>query len=186
MPDLRNCGSYGCGTLSRAGPFRGIGDSHITQEVLPKLGHVSDKHIAEGTVVVKGAGGSPGGVGGFFLGSGMLVGGGYLLLNSIMVTSNFGMGRRLYSYGSGQYGITSGMVLIPFLIGIVLVFRDGRSKAGWALSSGSVVALVFGVLSSIHFRMRHMTAFELLTVLVLAFGGLGLILRSLRSSDRGA
>lgn len=132
---------------------------------------------------MKGAGGTPGGVGNFFFGAGMMVGGGYLLLNSIVVTSNFGLGMRLYNFGGG-YGVTSGMVLIPFLLGIVLVFSNAASKVGWLLSAGSILALVFGVVSSIHFRMRHMSAFDLIVILTLAFGGFGLVLRSVRSSEQ--
>jgi len=41
--------------------------------------------------------------------------------------------------------------------------------------------MIFGVISSIRFNMKTMTAFELITILVLAVGGLGLFLRSLRS-----
>ena len=37
----------------------------------------------------------------------------------------------------------------------------------------------FGVISSFDFRMGQMSAFELLTILVLFVGGLGLFLRSL-------
>ena len=130
---------------------------------------------------MRGAGGTPGGVGQFFLGFGMLIGGGYLLLSSIVVTSRFGMGMRLFSLGGG-FGITTGMVLIPFIGGVLLVFYDSKNKAGWLLGGGSLLALLFGVISSIHLRLRQMSVFELLTLLVLCFGGLGLMLRSLKSS----
>ncbi len=49
------------------------------------------------------------------------------------------------------------------------------------LTLGSVTALIFGVISSIQFGFRNMSAFELIVILVLAFGGLGLFLRSLKS-----
>ncbi len=130
---------------------------------------------------MRGAGGTPGGVGQFFLGLGMLVGGGYLLLSSIIVTSRFGMGMRLFSVGGG-FGVTTGMVLIPFIGGVLLVFYDSKNKAGWLLGGSALLALVFGVISSIHLRLRNMSVFELLVLLVLCFGGLGLMLRSLKSS----
>jgi hypothetical protein len=40
--------------------------------------------------------------------------------------------------------------------------------------------LIVGVITSVRFRLAHMTAFELLTILVLMIGGLGLFLSSLR------
>ena len=36
-----------------------------------------------------------------------------------------------------------------------------------------------GVISSVNFTLRGMTAFDLLVILILAFGGLGLFIRSL-------
>jgi predicted outer membrane lipoprotein len=88
---------------------------------------------------------------------------------------------RLFSVGGG-FGVTTGMVLIPFIGGVLLVFYDSKNKAGWLLGGGALLALVFGVISSIHLRLRNMSVFELLVLLVLCFGGLGLMLRSLKSS----
>ena len=135
---------------------------------------------------MKGAGGTSGGVGQFVIGVVMMCGGCYLLLNSIRVTSHFGLGMRLYGFNAfgGSYGITSGMVLIPFMIGIGMVFYNARNIIGWLLSSLSIVALVFGVISSINFRMRTMSAFDLIVMLVLSVGGLGLLLNSLREFNR--
>jgi hypothetical protein len=41
--------------------------------------------------------------------------------------------------------------------------------------------LVFGIISSINFRLRSMSSFELITIIVLAVGGLGLFLSSLKN-----
>ncbi len=130
---------------------------------------------------MRGAGGTSGGLGQFFLGLSMLCGGLYLLLNAINVTTNFGFGMRFYAMGS--FNITSGMILIPFMIGVGIVFYDARNLIGWVLSIGSLVALIFGALSMIHFNFRQMTAFDLITILVLTVGGLGLFLRSLKTID---
>jgi len=132
---------------------------------------------------IKGAGGTEGGMGRFFLGLVMMVGGGYMLLNAIQVTHHFSLGYRLYAVGG--VGLTSGMVLIPFMFGIGLIFFNARSLFGWLLAGGSLVALVFGVIASIQFRMRPMSAFDLLVILVLLVGGIGLFLSSLRSFGRG-
>ncbi len=132
---------------------------------------------------MKGAGGTPGGIGQFFMGLAMMCGGFYLLFNAIQVRSTFGLGYSLYrmnAFGQG-FAITSGMVMLPFIIGIVMVFFDGKSKLGWLLSLGSLTALIVGVISSIQFHFKAMSAFDLVVILVLAFGGLGLFLRSLSS-----
>lgn len=129
---------------------------------------------------MRGAGGTTGGVGGFFIGLAMLCAGTYLLLNSIAVDSSFGWGRALYGRAFGGVGVTGGMLLIPFVIGVGLLFYNARNVLGWLLAGGAMIALVAGVLASVSFRLQGMSAFELLTILVLAVGGLGLFLRSLR------
>ena len=126
---------------------------------------------------MRGAGGTKGGYVGFVLGLVMMCGGFYLLLNSIVVTARFGLGYSVYSVGG--YSVTSGMILIPFLFGVGLIFFDGHSMSGWLLAAGSLIALIFGVISSVNFTLRGMTAFDLLIILILAFGGVGLFFHSL-------
>ncbi|HIL99095.1 MAG TPA: hypothetical protein EYG51_24800 [Pseudomonadales bacterium] len=131
---------------------------------------------------MRGAGGTDGGVGQFLMGLVMMCGGFYLLLNAITVTSGFGMGMRMYGFSAmgGSYSITSGMIMIPFMFGVGIVFYNSRNFIGWLLAIGSIVAMVFGVIASIRFSFRAMSAFDLIVILVLSVGGIGLFLRSLR------
>lgn len=132
---------------------------------------------------MRGAGGTEGGVGRFFIGLFMMCGGFYLLLSAITVYSGFYLGMNLFHaqvFGMGM-GMTCGTVLLPFILGVAMVFWNARSVFGWVLMLGSLAALIFGVINSIHFGLRTMSLFELLTILILAFGGLALFLSSLRS-----
>lgn len=126
---------------------------------------------------MRGAGGTPGGTMMFLLGLIMTCGGFYLLLSSIVIRANWGLGYSVFSFGG--FGITSGMIMIPFLFGVGMVFYDSRDKLGWLLAVGSLVALIFGVIASVNFNLRAMSAFDLIVILVLAFGGIGLVLKSL-------
>ena len=134
---------------------------------------------------MRGAGGTSGGLGHFFIGLIMMCGGFYMLLNAIQVTSSFGMGMRLYGFSAmgGNYNVTSGMIMIPFMFGIGLIFYNSKNILGWILALGSISGLILGVISSIRFSFRTMTSFDLIVILVLAIGGLGLFLRSLKSLD---
>lgn len=133
---------------------------------------------------MRGAGGTQGGLGQFIIGLVMMIGGFFLLFSAISVHSSFGMGMRLYGFSAfgANYGITSGMVMIPFMFGIGIIFFNAKNVIGWLLAAGALVALIFGVISSIQFNLRAMNAFELITILVLSVGGLGLFLRSLRGA----
>lgn len=128
----------------------------------------------------RGAGGSNGGEGSFFIGLAMMIAGGYLLLRGIMIRPQFGLGNQMYSIGG--FPVTTGLVLVPFVFGIGLIFYNSRNWLGWLLAGGSLIALVAGVIASINFSLVGMSAFDLLMILVLLVGGIGLFLRSLRTS----
>ena len=128
---------------------------------------------------MRGAGGTEGGLGSFLIGFLMMCGGFYMLLNNITVNSSYGWGRNLYNFGGG-YGINSGMIMIPFMFGIGMLFYNADNIFAWLLSVGSIAALIIGVISSIRFSFQRMSAFDLIVILVLALGGTGLFLRSLK------
>jgi len=129
---------------------------------------------------MRGAGGSDGGEISFLLGLIMMCGGFYLLLNAVVVRAGFELGYSLYSFSG--FNVTSGLVMIPFIFGIGIIFYNSKNVLGWLLAGGSLVGLIFGVIASVNFRFRAMTAFDLIVIFVLCFGGIGLFLRSLRKS----
>lgn len=126
-----------------------------------------------------GAGGTNGGMNRFIIGIIMTIAGGYLLLNSIHVSNSFHLGYS--SFNLGGMRLTSGFVMIPFIFGVGMLFYNYKSPWGWVLTGGSIVLLVFGVITSIQFTMHHMTAFELILILTLLVGGIGLFLSSFRN-----
>jgi len=129
---------------------------------------------------MRGAGGSEGGTMQFLLGVMMMCGGGYLLLSRIIVRPGWGFGASVYSFGG--LNVTTGMIFIPFLIGVGFLFYNAKNWIGWLLTCGSLVALIFGVLANLNVHMQRMSAFDLIVILVLFVGGLGLLLRSLRQT----
>ncbi len=134
-----------------------------------------------------GAGGTEGGAGRFFLGFIMMCAGFYMLLSAITITSGFHLGLGIYRFSmmGGGFTVTSGMILIPLILGVGMIFYNARNMVGWLLSLGSLGALIFGVISTLRMGFRPMSAFDLITILVLAFGGLGLFLSSLRGANAG-
>ena len=125
-----------------------------------------------------GAGGTEGGIGRFFGGLAMLLVGFYLLLSSVRVTSGFGLGHTLF--GVGGVGVTGGMILIPMLIGVGMIFYDRRGIFGWILAVGSFLAMLAGIIASVRFRLWNVSAFDLIVMVVLIAGGAGILLSALR------
>jgi hypothetical protein len=125
-----------------------------------------------GTEKPRGAGGTPGGLGEFFGGLAMAVGGGYLLMNQVTVSSGY---WTLWGYNA--FGIS----LIPLLIGVGLLFFDGRSKLGWLLTACGSLVILLGIITNLTIFFRPTSLYHTLIILVLLAGGLGLIVRSLRT-----
>jgi hypothetical protein len=120
----------------------------------------------------RGAGGTPGGLGEFFTGLAMACGGGYLLLQQVTVSSGY---WQLWGYNA------FGLSLIPLLIGIALLFFDGRSKLGWLLTAGGALIILLGIITNLTIFFRPTSLFNTLIILALLAGGIGLIARSLRA-----
>jgi hypothetical protein len=121
----------------------------------------------------RGAGGTPGGVGSFFVGVIMAAAGGYLLLNQVQVTTSY---WRFGTYGG--FGLT----LLPLLIGVGVLFYNGRSIVGWVLTAIGAAIILAGVLMNMDIYFHQTSLFNTLMMLALLFGGLGLMARSLRAT----
>jgi hypothetical protein len=129
---------------------------------------------------MRGAGGTDGGLMSFFIGLIMMCTGFYMLLSSIVIRSRFGLGSSIFN--AGGFNITGGMIMIPFIFGVGFIFYNSKSYIGWILAGGSVASLIFGAIASVNFSFQRMSAFDLIVILILAFGGLGLFLKSLYPS----
>lgn len=125
----------------------------------------------------RGAGGSEGGLIAFFVGLIMMTAGGYLFLRAIIVRPSFSL-----AFSVGGFPVTTGMILVPLIFGIGVIFYNSRSWLGWLLTGGALVAMFFGVIANLNIRMITMSLFDLLVILTLLIGGIGLFLRSLRTA----
>ena len=75
----------------------------------------------------------------------------------------------------------NGIFLIPFIIGVIWLFAsEGRSRLAGGLMGLSILALILQVIVSVNVRLWRMPFTDWLIVLVLIFGGIGLIAGALR------
>ena len=123
---------------------------------------------------MKGAGGTSGGLGMFFGGAALIVAGAYLLLTRVSVVSG---GWHFYGYNA------FGLSLFPLLIGIGVLFYNGRSIPGWLLTAGGALIILVGIVANLQIYFQPTSLFDTLMMLGLLAAGLGLVARSLRSVD---
>ena len=121
-----------------------------------------------------GAGGTNGGVGMFFGGLALVIAGGYLLLTRVSVVSG---GWHFYGYNA------FGLSLFPLLIGIGMLFYNGRSIPGWLLTLGGALIIVVGIVSNLQIYFQTTSLFDTLLMLGMLAAGIGLVARSLRAID---
>jgi hypothetical protein len=127
-----------------------------------------------------GAGGTPGGVGTFLIGFVMACVGGWLLTNQVTVSIQYfasGFMIPIVNYRMNEFGLS----LIPFIVGIGFLFFNGKSIWGWLLTIAGLAIIIAGILMSLHIYFRPTSLFNTLVMLVLLFGGIGLIARSLKA-----
>ena len=116
-------------------------------------------------------GGTPGGLGEFLGGLALVVGGGYLLLNQVTVTSGFWS-----FYGYNAFGLS----LVPLLIGIGALFYNGKSVLGWLLTGAGALIIFVGILSHLQIFFRSTSLYNTLLMLGALAAGIGLVARSVR------
>jgi hypothetical protein len=121
---------------------------------------------------MQGAGGTRGGIGTFLLGAAMVVGGAYLLMTRVTVGSSYWMWG-----GTSLFGLS----LLPLLVGIGILFFNGRSLAGWLLLGAGALIIVAGILANMHVYFAPTSLYDTLVIFGLLAGGIGLVARSLRA-----
>ena len=128
---------------------------------------------------IRNVGGTPGGTRTFLLGIILVAIGGYLLFNQVQVHGGY------WRWGGfGGYGSNFGITLIPLLLGIGILFVNGKSLVGRVLVGvGSLVILV-GIIANLDIHFRQTSLFNTLLMLICLVAGIGLVVRSVMPMDQ--
>jgi hypothetical protein len=122
------------------------------------------------SVTKRGAGGTTGGIGKFFLGVALMGIGVWLFLGRVKVMSNW----------SSMWGGHTGLLLLPLAAGVALLFRSGKSVLGWLLTLGATGLVLVAIISNLTLFFSPTGLLETTAMLALMFSGLFMTLRSLR------
>jgi hypothetical protein len=116
-------------------------------------------------------GGTSGGLGQFLLGFAMACVGGFLITHQVSV-----VGSYWSFWGGSSFGIT----LLPMLIGVAILFWNGKSTIGWVVTAAGALFIFAGIIANMHIYFQPTSLFNTMVMLILLVGGLALVARSLR------
>lgn len=116
----------------------------------------------------------------FVGGLAMLAVGLFIFSNKVIVHSGL-FGGSLYI---GGYNVKTGLVMVPFIIGIVWMFASGASFASKVYTALTVLFIIAVVVLNTNISLVSMSLFDWVVILVLIFGGAGLTAKVLLASNK--
>lgn len=116
----------------------------------------------------------------FLAGLAMLITGLFIFSQKVMVSSGFfGYGLRL-----GGFHVNNGLIMVPFIIGVVWMFASEGSFASKVFTAAGGLIIVVAIIMTTNISLIHISLFEWGLILVLIFGGAGLLARILFAGRR--
>lgn len=110
----------------------------------------------------------------------MLVAGLFIFSQKVMVTSGFfGQGFQI-----GGMHMRNGLIVVPFIIGVVWMFVTEGSPASKLFTAAGILIVVLAVIITTDIYLMNVTLYEWALILVLIFGGAGLLARILLAVRR--
>lgn len=109
----------------------------------------------------------------FFLGVILLGVGLFLLSKRVMVSSIF------YTWGFGGFNLSSGLVTVPLIIGIIWYFCNPKSIVPKIIITLGVIFIVVTIIMSIRIYFVTTSMYEYILIVGMAAAGAGLLLKTL-------
>lgn len=108
----------------------------------------------------------------FMAGLALLAVGTYWFMSRVDVHTGF------YSWHWGPFR-TGGLVVVPFIIGVVWMFMNMDSLGAKLLAGCGLLVIIASVIMGTQFHFRSTNLYEYVIMLVCMFGGLGLVCKVL-------
>lgn len=109
----------------------------------------------------------------FLAGLAMLIAGLFIFSQKVMVSSGF------LGFGFGGFHMGNGLIMAPFIIGVIWMFASEGSFASKMFTAAGVLLIVVAIILTTHISLVRVTLYEWIVILVLIFGGVGLLSRIL-------
>lgn len=109
----------------------------------------------------------------FFVGIIVFLIGVYMIFQNTVISTGFSL--------SGMLGFTPnfGIVLLPLLIGIIVLFFNHHSILGWFLIILGILIILMGILMGLRIRFMPVSLFEGIFMFGMTAAGIGVTLKGL-------
>ncbi|MBQ9893836.1 MAG: hypothetical protein IJM38_00415 [Ruminococcus sp.] len=113
----------------------------------------------------------------FFVGLLMLGGGLFMIFNNLTVSSTWGGGG--YFFHIGSFHLPNGMIMLPMIAGIGMLFLMDRKIFGWIVLSIGIVIVLLSVLLTTRLHWRSTSAYVFVIMFGMVAAGAGMVLKEL-------
>ncbi len=115
----------------------------------------------------------------FFAGLLMFAGGVFMILQNIIVRTSWGTSF----YHIGSWAVPNGMIMLPVLIGIVMLFVMDKKIFGWIVFGLGILFILLTIIMSVQISWKTSNAYMFLVMFGLAAAGGGMLMRVLFRKD---
>ena len=105
-----------------------------------------------------------------------------LFMFSQRIVVNTGM----YSWRIGNFSDSSGLVVVPLLIGIIWLFFDFKSKIAKTIIALGIIFIIATVIMSVKIYFVSTSLFDYILMLGLAAAGSGLLLKAISGKNKNS
>ncbi|MBO4877425.1 MAG: hypothetical protein J5501_05410 [Ruminococcus sp.] len=118
----------------------------------------------------------------FFCGLLMFAAGLFLIFQNTMVSSGYGFGGYGFLH-FGSFSLPNGMIMVPLIIGIAMLFLMDRKIFGWIVVAIGIIIILAAIISSVHISWRTTNMYMFILMFGLTAAGGGMMLKELFRKD---
>lgn len=108
----------------------------------------------------------------FYMGILLIIAGLFFLLSKAVVRSGF------YGFSIGGLNISTGLVVIPLMLGIIWLVNNPKSLLARILTIAGSIFIVGSIIMNIRITFTTTSMFDYLIMMLLIAGGIGLIIKA--------
>lgn len=101
----------------------------------------------------------------------------FMLSKRVIVSSGFGI------FSIGNYDLTTGTIILPLMIGIILYFVKPKSIIPKIIIVLSIIFIVVAIIMSVRLRFVPTSLFDYILIVVLIAVGTGLIIKNRKAGE---